>query len=126
VAEPVAGREHQAEVSIPAVVGVIGPDVLASTRVTIVALGPRSLCVEGPEPLAEGDAVALGCRLTGEAVGPEVQSVLAVAVVTGRAVAVAGGGWRSPLVIEQIEGADGERLAAVATRADFRGAGGHR
>jgi hypothetical protein len=121
VAEQVAGLEHQANVAIPAVVGVIGPDVLASTPVTIVALGARSLWVQGPEPLVTGDAVVLGCRLTDAGAAPDVPPIVAVAVVTGRAEPVAGGAWRSPLGIEQIEAADGERLAAVATRADFRG-----
>ncbi len=120
-AVPDASGEHLAAVTIPVVVGVIGPDVLASTPMTIVALGQRSLWVEGPGPLAVGASVALGWRLPGAAVEPGTPPVLAVAVVTGRPEAVAESSWRSPLAIEQIDRADGERLAGVATRAEFRG-----
>jgi hypothetical protein len=123
MAEPGLGGEHLASVSIPVVVGVIGPDVLASAPMTIVELGQRSLWVEGPAPLTPGEAVALACRLPGEPTnGDGPPTVLAVAVVSGRA-RPEGSSWRSPLEIEQIEPADGERLASVGTRAQFRPGG---
>jgi hypothetical protein len=117
-------NEHLAAVSIPAVIGVIGPDVLASTRVTIVELGQRTLWVEGPSALVTGDVVALACVLPDATpMGGAPAPVLAVAVASGSPRPGPESSWRSPLVIQQIDGADGERLAAVGTRADFRRGG---
>src|SRR4051794_18757548 len=97
MAEPGPGAEHLAAVSIPVLVGVIGPDVLASAPMTIVELGQRSLWVEGPAPLTPGEAVALACRLPADPAMPDGgPTVLAVAVVSGRA-QPEGPGWRSPL-----------------------------
>jgi hypothetical protein len=124
VPDPGSRGEHLATVSIPAVVGVVGPDVLASTPMTIVALGQRSLWVEGPTALTPGETVAVACWLPNDRPGDDVAPVLAVATVSGRPGAGPGSRWRSPLEIEQIDGADSERLSAVAIRADFRG--GHR
>ncbi len=124
MADPTGAGEHQSEVRIPVSLGVVGPDVLVATAMTVVALGVRTLRVEGPTPLAPGDVVALAADLPttpGQAVDGPPPAVLAVAVVTGPSEAVDGATWRTRLHLQQIDGADGERLAAVATRAGFGG-----
>jgi hypothetical protein len=108
-------------VSIPAAVAIVGPDVLTGLPVTIVELSARRLVVEGPHALVADATVAVAFTLP-TAEGPEV---LAVGTVDGPSTGVPEG-WRSALVLTQIERTDAELVAAHATRAQFRSGGSAR
>jgi hypothetical protein len=119
MAAPAGAGEQRATVQLPVSVGIVGPDVLVGTAMTAVEVDGRRMRVEGPLALIAGDVVALAADLPvlpATPAGQRLPAVLAIAVVTGRAVAVDATTWRTPLEIQQIDARDADRLAHAAAR----------
>ena len=106
---------HAGAVGIPAAVAAVGPGILTAVPMTIVAMGPLSITVEGSLSFEPGTAVAVAFTLPTEA-APEI---LAVATARARSGPVPSG-WRSTLDLTQIERPDAELVAAHATHVQFR------